>query len=149
MPKTVQDFQDGRQFSSVVEQLIRNEQVVGSSPTTGSIFTKKVVDILPPLPPLLAPHIKFFTSNQTWPSLKPDAPVLADEQPVEAEVFPESDRGRSLSMSQDALRPWRAAALFLSLLHLLPASEDFLACGLIFRGRDFIRHVTAEQGVQL
>gem|GEM_PF-3848294 len=28
----------GRQFSSVVEQLIRNEQVVGSSPTTGSIF---------------------------------------------------------------------------------------------------------------
>ncbi len=65
MPKTGQDFQDGRQFSSVVEQLIRNEQVVGSSPTTGSIFTKKFVNFLTPLIPLLAlpPHIKFFTSN--------------------------------------------------------------------------------------
>lgn len=49
MPKTGQDFQDGRQFSSVVEQLIRNEQVVGSSPTTGSILTKKFANFLTPL----------------------------------------------------------------------------------------------------
>ena len=55
MLKTVQDFQDGRQFSSVVEQLIRNEQVVGSSPTTGSIFAKKFVDFFDPFDPSVGP----------------------------------------------------------------------------------------------